>query len=304
MIISKKSLKFYYSIIPISILLILYDQLFYDAYLQGYLPKSPNEYFYFTLIFVLPHIVASLLTFGDKSYFLTYKRKLLIYSTGAMLLTIGLIYFTPRNIYLVIFGLMTLYHVIGQQFGLNAAFSGLRDRYYLIWKFLGFTIAALASVLIFFSAQKNLYLYYAIVFTISILLFTFIVFTYLCITKSKTKFGKDYFLLNFLLILFVFIFILIDYSFFAILLPRVVHDLTAFNFYIVHNKNRTANGESLWPKMKRYTTFWTVSPAILIAFLLNHYKLTFLILFLTLLHYGVESFIWKGKSLHKTYIKF
>lgn len=304
MIISKKFLKYYYSIIPLSLLLIIYDQLFLGSYLQDYLPKSPNEYFYFTLVFVLPHIIASLLTFGDKSYFLYYKNNLIKYVFGALILTSIFIYFTPHNIYLALFGLMTLFHVIGQQFGLNAAFSGVRDKNYLIWKYLGFSIASLASVLIFFPAQKNLNMYYGIIYTNSTLLVVFAIFTFLCVTKSNSKFGKDYFLLNFLLILFVFVFILIGYSFFAILLPRVVHDLTAFNFYIVHNKNRTDSGDKLWLNMKRYSAFWTTSISLFIAFWINHFELTFLILFLTLLHYGIESFIWKGKSLHKSYIKF
>jgi hypothetical protein len=302
--VSTRLLKLYYLIIPISLLAIIVDHFVLDGFLKRFLPQSPNEFFLFTLFFVLPHIVASLLTFGHKSYLNYYKNNLIIYTFGALVLTSVFLFLTPQKVYLAIFGLMTLYHVIGQQFGLNAAFSGVRDKNYLIWKYLGFTIAALASVLLFFPAGKNMSVYNNILFSIGSLLVAFLVFTYFCVMKSNSKLGREYFILNFLLIFFVFIFIAIGYSFFAIVLPRVVHDLTAFNFYIVHNYNRVHTNKSLWFNSIRYSVLWTIGFAITIAFIINRLDFTFLILFITLLHYGIESFIWKGRSLHKTFIQF
>jgi hypothetical protein len=297
-------LKSYYLIIPVSILIVMFDKLIFSSTLQNKLPKSPNEFYLFTLFFVLPHIIASLLTFAEKSYLSYYRKSLMQYTFLALLGTIIFIYALPQNIYLALFGLITLYHVIGQQFGLNAAFANLRDNNFSAWKYLGFIIAALSSVLLFFPSGKNALVFNSIILSILFLLLAFAYLTYRCLQLSQSKFGREYFVLNFLLIVFVFIFIAIDYSFFAILLPRFVHDLTAFNFYSVHNYNRVHSGNKLHLNSVKYSVFWTLLVAIIIAQGISFLNISFVILFLTLLHYGVERFIWKGATLHKEFIKF
>tara|TARA_B100001971_G_scaffold84647_1_gene78241 strand:+ start:351089 stop:352015 length:927 start_codon:yes stop_codon:yes gene_type:complete len=305
--VSRNLLQNFYLILPLSLLVVLIDILFLDHQLQSFLPNTPNKFFLFTLFFVLPHIVASLITFGEKEYVVHYKKQLSYSLIFSLIVTLIFVYITPQKAYLAIFGIITLFHVIGQQFGLNSGFAQVRGKIFLWWKYIGFTSALFSSTLLYFPQTSSLNLYYSFIAINIFFLIFFLFLTVKCIKLSTNDFGKRYFIANFLLLLFTFVFVLLKYPFFAILGPRFVHDTTAFTFYAVHNFNRStvSRNKVLNPITKmNFSILLTFLSAIIIALFVKDLNYFGLITFLTILHYCVESFMWKGKTLHKEFIRF
>lgn len=304
--VSKNWLAAFYFVLPISLLLVICDIFFFNRTLQSTLPNTPNKFFYFTLFFVLPHIVASLLTFGEKEYLIHYKKKL-SYSVLFSIVVTAIFVALPQKAYLGIFGIITLFHVIGQQFGLNSGFAQVRGKLFLQWKYIGFASATFSSSLLYFPEGKSINLYYGFIALNILNLIAFLWWTLKCVKESKSDFGKKYFLSNFALLLFTFIFVILKYPFFAILGPRFVHDTTAFTFYLVHNVNRAQVSKNML--ISPITKFGmpiilTFLGAMLIGHFVKNLNYFALITFLTIMHYCVESFMWKGQTLHKQFIRF
>ncbi|MCB0360942.1 MAG: hypothetical protein KDD44_14940, partial [Bdellovibrionales bacterium] len=104
----------------------------------------------------------------------------------------------------------------------------------------------------------------------------------------------------------------IDYSFFLILLPRVIHDLTAFAFYMVHDANRNAGSRS--PNLiYRFLRFSRISPAVLGPLLALGIALPItlqssqqvglqIIFVLASTHYLTETVTWRRGTPHRLQI--
>lgn len=297
-----------YLIIPMAFAVIFVDMFTLDTVVQTSIPKTPNNLFWFTLFFVLPHIVSSNITLIDKEYISAYRTKLKYSAALSLIFAIAFSFILPHRIYLMLFGLMTLYHVIGQQLGLTAAFSGVRGRRFQAWKWWGLLTAVLTSFLIYIPEEGGginyEYLRYVIFFQYIVLF----MLTHICHKQSNEIIGKNYFWLNYLLILSVFVCVELEYVFLAILIPRVIHDITAFYFYIVHDNNRNAEQKHnlLYKvlKIKMPLVLQTPLIAIIIAAGINATGFFTLIMFITLFHYCTESFMWKGSSPHRRSIRF
>jgi hypothetical protein len=100
----------------------------------------------------------------------------------------------------------------------------------------------------------------------------------------------------------------LGYSVFVIMVPRFVHDITAFYIYAVHDHNRNLQARHNYI----YRSFSFLSPLILcpaLAIVLsavlgpNTWFVAPLII-ITLLHYYTESFIWRGDTPHRRQIAF
>lgn len=105
----------------------------------------------------------------------------------------------------------------------------------------------------------------------------------------------------------------VGYSLFVILIPRVIHDVTAYIVYITHDRNR--NKHEPVNSIYRLTSFTRLSPVILLpllsigfAFVLTSYRqyalISILILTMSFLHYYFEGFIWRGANPHRRYVNF
>src|SRR5690606_41356166 len=86
------------------------------------IPTQPDDWPFWTVIFGLPHIIASLITMADRAYLNHYRRSLL----WPMLLFAGIAsagYLGPQpvsyNLLFVFLGFYTIYHVLAQPLGLN-----------------------------------------------------------------------------------------------------------------------------------------------------------------------------------------
>lgn len=308
MTISPRLLLAIYLVIPLCLVLTFAMQIFGANHLLTALPETPNELIIFTLFFVLPHIVASSNTMLDKSYIAFYKNKLLI----ALFISIMIAFLLPRlidpMIVLVINGALTVYHVIAQQFGLTASLSRAKTTIYQVWKYSGIALGGFIFYLFYYSKQISPEIYQGYRIVVFILLLLFGVLTYFSQKDSKTKEGKIYHWLNFLMLCVTFYYIDIKLLFFAMIITRIIHDLTAFSFYIVHDYNRNNDN----PKNVIYKILGSIIPlyiatpiiAIIMAKSISLLEFLTFINFITIFHYCTESFIWKTGTLHRKYIKF
>jgi hypothetical protein len=153
------------------------------------------------------------------------------------------------------------------------------------------------------------------------------VLTIACHLRIKTSLGRFYLWANALMVLQSGWFYAEGYAFLAILGPRLVHDLTAFTFYVAHDVNR--HGREPQNLLYRLASklglgiFW-VCPAcaILLTYLIAEftdplarfvvtpllgydlpYLASFLIVgYLGLLHYYTEVFTWRHGSPYRQHV--
>jgi len=326
--ISFKLLVAPYLIILFSVVVILLDLFVLGRPLTEYLPNHPNQIFWWTLIFGLPHILLSIFLQFNKEYIAAYKKRY-IFSFVFFLVLSFLVYSLALpdshlgSVLIVIFQIFyigyTMYHVLLQQFGINLAIGKMKPTImYNLWKFLG-----VASVVILFSVglfgtllqilfNKLLVSTINITPYISILsLFLLALFMALGLSIFKSSSSKKFrffVICNLLLITSTVLLFFTPYIIFSFIIPRVIHDITAFSVYLTHDSNNRSN--------ILYSSLVTVGlPYLLVgpilAFLLSSLThlpslefLSFLVIAITLFHYYIEGFVWKSDSPHRKYISF
>lgn len=100
------------------------------------------------------------------------------------------------------------------------------------------------------------------------------------------------------------------YPVFILLIPRIIHDLTAYLVYFNHDSNRNAqHGHNLLyrrARQGRTVAFWilpTVSVGLAYALQINELPLFIGInFFLTFMHYHIESVVWRRPHLHRQFM--
>jgi hypothetical protein len=141
-------------------------------------------------------------------------------------------------VFLAVVGAATILHVIKQQVGVGKGLCRLSSWIYDAW---GWTMIAFGSLLYYsiysdldFSAATRAWVDSVLV---ALAALTFVL-TVVCHLRIKTALGRFYLWANALMVLQSGLFYAEGYAFLAILGPRLVHDLTAFTFYVAHDVNR------------------------------------------------------------------
>lgn len=317
-----------YALIPLSLLAIMVDTLLLNGQgIEQYLPDRPEQWPFWTVIFGLPHIIASLLTMSDREYLSFYRRSLLwpliIFAAVA---SAG--HFGPQplsyNLLFVIFAFYTIYHVLAQQLGLTLMMMGIAPgRLFRYWKW--------TSVLAGFAIYINVYgqqymgnmafslgdrvidIQQLFTWMAALLCAAQLILAWRLAPSSRHRIGVWYMWSNVALLLSALLINHIGYTLFVILIPRVIHDLTAYTVYITHDRNRNRQGRI--NPLYRLTGGGGLSPLLLlpalsiaIAFVLSshqHYPvISIAILTVSFLHYYFEGFIWRGPNPHRDYVNF
>lgn len=313
-----------YAIIPVSVLLVVADAWIFEGQaLRQHIPNQPEHWPFWTVIFGLPHIIASLITMADREYLSHYRRTLLwptlIFAGVASLGILG-----PQplsyNLLFILLDFYTIYHVLAQQLGLTLMMMATPPSFtFKSWKWL--------SVLAGFAIYINVYgeQYIGNVRILGIGIYDLLTYGAVCICAalvvlawrltptSRHRIGVWYLWGNVALLLSALLINEIGYTLFVILIPRIIHDVTAYMVYVTHDRNR--NKLLQVNSVYRLTAFTHLSPVILlpllsvgIAFLLtshHHYSpVTILMLTITFVHYYFEGFIWRGGNPHRRYVSF
>lgn len=320
--ISARFLLGIYAIVPFCLIVMLIDRFFWSESLFRTLPTSPENIFYFQLAFGTPHIVASsVLLAANGNYLRHYWLRLVLFTLFLMLFFgVGSLYI-PYEVFLAVVGAATVLHVIKQQVGIGKGLCRLSSWVYDAW---GYTLIVFGSILYYcvysdftFSPETTAWVH-RVLWGLAGLAF---VLTLICHAMITTTMGRLYLWANAVMALQAGLFYAEGYSFLAILGPRLVHDVTAFTFYIVHDINRHGTGSR--NILYRYASklglgvCW-VCPvlAVLLTWLISRYAdpvanvlvtpvlgysipygASFVVIgYLGMMHYFTEAFTWKHGS--------
>lgn len=330
MLVSFRIILTLYSIIPICLLIQLLDVSVWNGYLQANLPSSPSHFLLFQILFGTPHIIASaILITTNVDYFKCYQKKITLMSLAlAVIFGVGSQIISYRVLYIMVAS-WTVYHVLKQQHGIARGVCRLPDSNF--------------NVLLWLSVAAGIFIYIGIFLNQSLTDkqadWTRIISALLCVALMlytlysqnliKSGFGKLFMWANTLLVITSLYLYLQQYYFLAILVPRLVHDATAYLFYVTHDYNR--HNDSPENLLYRGTSYLKIPVVVVLpvvsfslAFFLTAYgnelfKIITGLLFgyelynfvtlgvlgyLALMHYYTESFTWKKDSPYRHYIGF
>ncbi len=289
--------------------LVIADIFLFKGAVHTVLPSNQEETFLYYIFFGLPHILASFFMFVEKEYrdgasFISHKKVALFVALG------GTVFFLNQFLFYVLYVGYTLYHVVNQQIGIAKFFGLIKESLFL---------RVLSYVFIFVGSFG----YITSVTTVREDALLFITLTGVTSAASFLLFGGEL-RQNKYLLLFVLSFLCsailfgLGYGILGLVSMRIVHDITAFIFYSVHNANRKNDGNNILfcsPIVKK------VSPLVLTplyALLLNALYvivviksnglpllttfLLFLYYTLSITHYFIEGRIWKKGTPARNYI--
>ncbi|MDD2739466.1 MAG: hypothetical protein PHR94_11085 [Methylomonas lenta] len=319
-----------YAIVPVCVLLQLLDRWVFNHALHDMLPSSPSHFLLFQILFGTPHIIASnLLLFGHADYVSYFKNKLIGMTLFIILFFgVGSLFIPYRALY-IITACWTVYHVLKQQHGIAKAVCRLPNWAFYLQLWLSVSAGIFIYLGIFLKnsltpQQAELVLQISSVLTIALIMSTLV-----CQKFVPSRFGWYFLWANTLLVVASCYVYSQQYYFLAILMPRLVHDITAYSFYVSHDVNRHSQhaDNGLFKLTSRcHLPAALVLPllSLLLTYLLQTYgdDLVNLVLqtlfatqiykavtlgvigYLALMHYYTESFVWAAGSPLRRYIRF
>ncbi|WP_374089875.1 hypothetical protein [Methylomicrobium lacus] len=319
-----------YLIIPVCVLLQLFDGWFWHDFLKENLPSNTGHFLLYQILFGTPHIVASaILLCSNGDYLKLYKPRIFRMTLAlAAVFGIGSL-FLPYYVFYVAVAAWTVLHVLKQQHGLARGLCKLPAPHF--YGLLGLSVGAglLIYLGIFLQAKLTPDQVEWIKLIAGNLCVLLALGTVYCQRLVATAFGKWFLWSNTLLVLSSYYLFIQQYYFLAILGPRLVHDATAYFFYVTHDYNRHHQQPQNW--LYRQAKSWHVHCFIVLpalsfglAFVLQAYgdhvislitnywfgieirkAVTLGVLgYLGLMHYYTESFTWKQDSPYRRYITF
>ncbi len=304
-----------YGIIPLVIIIIAIDYSFFDLRLSRALPSDNSEMGWLNIIFMLPHVIASVITFADKEYIATYATRLGLSSSifaGGIFVLLAT---SSLSLMIFIISIYTAYHQIAQQAGIASIITKNRSTAHQIWKWMGFSILVFFFFISMIVPEKKAAILGSmediLLAVVIIFLFAFIAISIITARQSKTGTGILFIAANSIMLIFHGILFTLNMTFFMVLIPRIVHDVTAFSFYVSHNKNRNnETPKNVVSRALRPTRIpeYILTPGLALGISLAMTQLMpptiliFSIAFLALFHYYWEGIMWKKDSPHRHHI--
>jgi hypothetical protein len=319
-----------YAIIPLCLLLQLFDGWFWQGFLHENLPSSPRQFLVFQIIFGTPHIVASSILLVSNTEYLKFYQSKIILMTIAIAVVFGLgSLFIPYQALYVAVSAWTVYHVLRQQLGVGRGLCRMPNRVFNLILCLSVSAGIFVYIGIFLKNSLETQQLDLIKLIAGSLCTGLICSVFIAQRYATSRLGKWFLWSNVFLVLSSFYLFVQQYYFFAILVPRLVHDATAYIFYVAHdyNKHHLQPQNSLYRYAARcHLSIFIVLPlcSFLLAFVLQSYgdnavnqvseflfgieirkaiTLGFLG-YLALMHYYTEAFTWKHGSPYRRFIAF
>lgn len=319
-----------YAIIPLCLLLQLFDVWFWQGELLQNLPTSPKQFLLFQVLFGTPHIVASSIVLVSNAEYLKFYKAKIILMTVAITTIFGLgSLFIPYKALYVIVAAWTVYHVLKQQLGVGRGLYRLPDWAFYLLLWLSVTAGIFVYIGIFLKNSLDAQQLELIRVIAGGLCVGLTCSALGCRRYASTWIGKWFLWSNVLLVVSSYYLFVQQYYFLAILVPRLVHDATAYIFYVAHDYNKHYNHPQNF--MYRLAArcrmpIFMVLPlcSFLLAFVLQSYGdhafntvIEFLfgieinkaitlgfLGYLALMHYYTEAFTWKHGSPYRRFIEF
>ncbi len=282
-------------LVPASSLLVLGDLFLLGARLRSLLPQDPNDYLLFAVVFTIPHIL-----FGFSPLVHDQVRKQVSGRTratvqGAALLT-ALLLVLPVRASFVVFSLATTWHIVSQQAGIavlgHGPIGGVGR-----WKYSLAASAACTYLGLAFETGSRGLLMAGLVVAVLVAGPLTIGIT----SDIREAEALRYVVLVWLITTAASLLALLEYPFFALALPRVVHDLAAVALYAkVHSSSAQRTGPRLLGVGA--CAFLSLAVSLGAATQLRQYLLVPL-LFVTILHYLFEARVWKRDGAFRVALK-
>lgn len=314
--INPKVLLSIYVAMPLSLVFIAIDKALFSGSVGKSLPVDPRVFVWFILIFMVPHILASFFSFAEREYFNFYKSKLL---RGAQI-AVALGLFIPALlgatvIPIVIFATYTMIHVFMQQSGISKSLMRNAASSHRYWQYLGISIATMLYIYLLVPAaglRDAVSDSFLVMILVAVVIIIYTVLAIKIVKQSKTQLGKIYFMGTHIIPILGVFYVASGYPILALIVPRVIHDLTAYAYYITHDNNRFKQKQS--NAIYKITSglglpVFLASPliSIALAFVIVRLNSTAVLAVLTCVfffHYYTESFIWKSNTLHRMQISY
>tara|TARA_B100000508_G_C11459098_1_gene278263 strand:- start:319 stop:1311 length:993 start_codon:yes stop_codon:yes gene_type:complete len=309
--IPKRLLLSVYLIVPTLVAIVLIDIFYFDATLRPYMGVEALLLPAFIFLFVLPHIIASFFSFFDNEYVSYYRRHLFLYLPLVLIGTALLLYFDYR-LGIAFFLINDVWHGVKQKVGIGLILGARPNWLFHTWKLLPFVTTSIA---ILYYVSPSVIPFWFIQY-ISPVLFVgaiLILATMVAMVIRSAASVKWYVFAVSGLFLASYLFILVEYLFFAILAFRFVHDVSAFAFYATHDQNRAKVGGKNW----FYQLFKMVPASTLVMTVILGFGLAALVryvagglaigysivILIAMTHYYLEAIMWKRNSPHRQHVR-
>jgi hypothetical protein len=266
----------------------------------------------YILIFELPHIIASLIGFVDRGYFAAYK-KYLVFGVPIMLATFYALYTANFTLAVGVYLAATMYHVIKQQTGIGHFFNLPKNFLHSGWTWSLIIGTAMMYIAFGLVEQLGYQAVYVMQYGAYVVLGGGWLFALLLAWHTKCRRAIVYLAAIMLMFSLSAYILWLGYLFFAFLTVRIVHDITAFIFYIVHDMNR--NYTTAYNLLYQWGPYrpWSllvIVPLVamfldaVIRFTITDSMIVYLIVMtLGFSHYYLESLIWKRGAPHRAYVR-
>lgn len=301
-----------YWIVPVMAAVVAVDSVMLGGSLLPYMGLESLLLPLYLLIFELPHIVGSFLSFADREYIQHYHKQLFI-GLPIILVLIGSLLYWNLTMAIVLYLVATMYHVIKQQTGISILLGAARGLLHKVWTWSGIVTTSLLFVYFLLPGLFPAVVLGPMNYAFLLLTVLFVVAGMIVWKQTQSAAARSYVAWTTALLFGGYVFILFGYLFLAFFMIRFVHDITAFYFYIVHETNRNAEytHNVLYRILKIIPLpVYVLVPvlSILIAYLLRS-SITDVSMVYTLVilfgfaHYYLESLIWKRDALHRSAIR-
>lgn len=298
-----RTLFYPYSVCVLSLAFLLILKLLnYDF---SRLPQQPGDIVILSFFLELPHIVASHVLMADREYIDFYKTKLFLRYVVVCAILIATTYAFGIAAFYSIYFMWTVYHVLKQQVGIGRIMNRQASKLYEAWGYVLIVGSLVLAALIgYYDIELGQYRAWLLptVFGFAGVITVLAIVTCL---QLKQLFGRWYVAANTGMYLSVLACIVLGAPFFVIFIPRIIHDMTAYLLYINHDANRNSSEKH----NVLYREFWflpawgaTLFVSITLASLVTFHVVPFAIqigIGLTISHYILESFVWRGTGIHR-----
>lgn len=306
---------------PIAAAIAITDLAFLNGRVRDFMSMEPRQIAYWTAVLTIPHIVASLITFIDREYVAQYKKPLLKGVAVAVGLGIVLPLALGPVALLIALAFYTMYHNLQQQYGISLMMMRQPPTFdYQVWRWMTILPGGAVYTILMASYMpiiaNNWELLITLIGAALAIATVFGIRFFLTIRKNPahTKIGLIYFLMNMAMLYVGFGLIVTGYGLLATLVPRIIHDLTAFWIYMVHDQNRNAdvvrNPVYALPKKLGLQPVVICMPlAIGVSYILMEVlggitAVSAFVVALNFMHYYMEGHMWKRGALHRQHVPF
>lgn len=308
-----------FAIIPLTGLFILLDYFFSGLSFSRSLPVEGDDAGLLNTIFMLPHVLASFFTFADRDYLVAYAGRLGVSSLAILGVTFLVPLWLGYGAFLLILVLYTAHHQVSQQSGIAALVAKNKPSTHEAWKWLSLVLLIILVFSVSLQGNPDLAFLWQDPFRsyfryfMALLFAGYIVLSVMTAKASKTRIGVFYIAASSMLIAFNFFLCTFGFYFYILLITRIVHDITAFAFYVTHNVNRDkAEPASMMAAIRKrlplpeyiLTPVLALLVSLALTFLMPASYLLPVSIFLAFFHYYWEGVMWKKGSPHRAFLRF